>query len=81
MNREEINQNNKSYPIRDMDCYKCNRYTPHWIMRESNHERDGSADSWQCTVCLWEYCGYSGGYHKPDCNWLDCSCEDEWFEE
>lgn len=46
-------------------CDHCDDFTDHWIIRESTHERDSSEDFWKCTICLWEYSGYSGKYSPP----------------
>lgn len=53
---------------------KIERYCPHCdkdtvqLCYFSGHERDSSGDHATCTVCGWEYNGYTGKYEEP---WYD----------
>jgi len=45
-------------------CDHCERDTQH-NCRDSDHERDSSADYQECLVCHWYCTGMSGEYHPP----------------
>lgn len=45
-------------------CGHCEADTLQYC-RDSDHERDSSQDFQECSVCHWQYSGYSSKWHEP----------------
>jgi ribosomal protein L37AE/L43A len=45
-------------------CGHCEKYTTQ-DGRDSDHERDSSADFWMCRECGWSYTGFTGEWRPP----------------